>query len=875
MSMHHLIAVTLASLQPHAVWLESASTGTSWGATLPRVFRAERADDPVVVDGILDDRSWTGVRTDGQFWQRDPDEGAPAEFPTRFGVLYDDEALYVGVYATDPEPERIAGLLTRRDEESSSDWIMVGLDSYHDRRTAFVFGINPVSVEVDYLLYDDVQKDASWDAVWDGAAHVDGNGWSAEFRIPLSQLRFSTDLDQVWGLQVRRLVQRTREESCWTPWPKNSTGVVRHFGELSGINDIEPGNRLELLPYGVGGVGLVGAEMKQGLWGLGADLKYGLSSNFTLSASVNPDFGQVEADPSEVNLTGQESFFAEKRPFFLEGADILRFNLGQGDGDGAHEQLFYSRRIGAPAHEPPTGTVVSVDDNTTIYGATKVTGKTSAGWSLGLLNAVTAEELGEVEFDDGSVEEQILEPLTSYSVVRLRKDFRQGRTTAGLGLTGVHRRLTDTGIDWLHEQAYAGGIDFSHRFLDDDWMLQSKVFASTVLGDPAAITETQQSAQRYYQRPDARHLKFNPDRTSLSGMAAQYVISRYGDSIRGAIGGDFRSPGFEVNDLGFERRADSAIQWAWLQFRDDQPGALLRQWSVNANTWASADWSPQLLNVGGNVNAHSTLDSYWTVGGAVGYNHNHWAANLLRGGPLPRGDPSWWSNLSVGSDSRQFLYGNVAAMGTRQVEGNSWSTELTSTLTLQAVSSLRLSIGPTWKRNVSDNQYVDAVEDNNENTRYILGRIDQSTLGLTLRVSYNVTPTLSLQAYAQPFLSAGRYAHYKTVADPKARDHDRRFHRISDGEVNEEDGVLAVDADGDGLSDYQFTDADFRFRELRSNIVLRWEYLAGSALFVIWSHGRSSDDGGGGFDVGDEMATLGRESGEHVFMVKLSYWMGS
>ena len=519
----------------------------------PRTVSAARRSSPVTIDGVPGEQAWAAAPVARDFWQRSPHEGGPVELPSEFRVLFDDEALYVAVRAFDPEPSRIRGLLTRRDEESASDWVWVSIDSYHDRRTAFAFGLNPASVQRDLLIYDDGQEDAAWNAVWDGAAAVNGQGWDVELRIPLGQLRFADVEEPVWGLQVSRTVHRSQEETHWSPWPKTAAGRVAYFGELKGLRDIESAGRLELTPYGVGGGALApGADdPARPVGSLGLDMRYGLTSNLTLVATMNPDFGQVEADPSNVNLTAQQTFFPEKRPFFLDGWDIFRFGLGQG-GDEASDELFYTRRIGAPPHGEPGGEEPArAPDFTTIYGATKLSGKTSSGWSVGALNAVVGEERVPRVDEAGNRDEQVIEPLTSYTVVRARKDLRQGRTTAGLAVTGVHRGTDAAAELTLHDQAYGAALDLTHRFWDDEWLLQVKVLGSQVQGSKEAVDATQRAPQRYFQRPDHGHVDYDPSRTSLRGYGAQYLLGRVGGPhLRGGIGGDLHSPGLEYNDLG-------------------------------------------------------------------------------------------------------------------------------------------------------------------------------------------------------------------------------------------------------------------------------------------------------------------------------------
>ncbi len=843
------------------------------------VAAAARRRGAVVIDGRLDDAAWQTAEAQGRFVQREPHAGRPPSFDTEFRVLYDDHALYVGVRAHDPQPALIRGLLTRRDVESSSDWVALKIDSYHDRRTAFGFAVNPAGVQLDVLHFNDVEFDMGWDAVWESAAQVDERGWMAEIKIPYNQLRFSGAREHVWGLQLIRRVQRTQEVAVWAPWPKEASQEVSLYGTLVGIQDIGPPRRIELLPYLLIGSQLYRTETGDPLnaspdvlAGAGVDARIGLGSNVTLAATINPDFGQVEADPSQVNLGASEIFFAEKRPFFLEGTDIFRFSLGQGDGDGSVETLFYTRRIGAPPHEELDGDFIDEPDVTTIYSAAKLSGKTAGGWSFGLLDAVTGQETARVTTADVTTE-PVVEPFTNYAVGRVKKDFRDGRTTVGGAMTAVNRSLEGVRLDWLHDQAYTGGLEVWHKFWNDNWGADLRLAGSWVHGAPEAIDETQRSSVHWYQRPDADHLDYDPTRTSLAGTSLLWSFGKNGGGHwRFATGGDGRTPGFEANDIGFQRAADYYVNWWWAQYRDDEPGGLLKQWILNWNAWRVWDTAPQHYSTGGNMNGSLTFLNFWGVGGGGGVNYNVQDRDALRGGPLLRRDPQPVGWFNAWSDTRKAVSGNLNGFGGFTPASGQWNWSLAGFVGVQARSNLELSIGPLVAAQVTDDQYVDEIPDSMGEPHYVLARIRQVTTALTLRGSYTVSPTLSIQLYAQPFVSAGRYTAYKEPTDPQADDYDDRYTEISD--YTDMDGFRSVDTDGDGTTDYEFELADFNVRELRSNLVMRWEYRPGSTLFLIWSHGRARDAPDGRFALTSDLGDLADEPGEHVVLAKLNYWFG-
>ncbi|MBI4408091.1 MAG: carbohydrate binding family 9 domain-containing protein, partial [Gemmatimonadetes bacterium] len=456
---------------------ESASANLKAGRPAPRRMMAVRAAAPPVIDARIDEAVWAQAQVASDFTTLEPKPGEAASEQTEVRVLYDDDAIYVAARLFDRTPDSIVARLARRDNDVYSEWFYVGLDSYNDRRTAFIFAVNPRGVKLDSFMSEDGQReDGGWDPVWDVAADVDALGWTAEMRIPLSQLRFSASADQgaeerVWGITFARRIARTQEFAFWSPLLPDAPGVVSQFGYLEGLRGLRAPRRLEALPYSVARVTRAPGEAGNPFYdrtepyaSVGADVKYGLTSDLTLSATVNPDFGQVEADPSVVNLSAYETFFSERRPFFVEGSDIFRFGIEP--GDGGSQQLFYSRRIGrAPQRsvELDDGHV-DAPEGTTILGAAKVSGKTRGGWSIGVLEALTGAEYARTSDARGRRGSALVEPLTNYAMLRAKKDFRAGESTVGAIVTGTHRKLDDDALDFLRSAAYAGGVDFRHRF---------------------------------------------------------------------------------------------------------------------------------------------------------------------------------------------------------------------------------------------------------------------------------------------------------------------------------------------------------------------------------------------------------------------------
>jgi hypothetical protein len=860
---------------------DSARDSSVAETTVPaerKLVLARRLAGVVELDGLLDEAAWTGTETAGDFWQRSPNEGQPATFSTQFQVLYDDDALYIGVMAFDPEPHKIRRLLTRRDEPSSSDWIEVGIDSYYDRRTAFVFAVSAAGVLRDHVVFGDSVADFGWDGVWSAAAQVGDQGWTAEFRIPLSQVRYSTSDMQTWGLQVRRVVGRTQEETVWTRAPAAMPQQVGLYGELAGLSNLARTRQLELLPYVVGGVSVNPAadDIASGIGSIGLDAKYGLSSSFTLLGTLNPDFGQVEADPSVVNLSDKETFLQEKRSFFVDGADSLRFSLATQD-EAQVEELLYTRRIGSTPHASAAGQegFVSEADVATIYGAAKLSGKTAGGWSVGVLEAVTAEEYAVIADDTGATREQVIEPLTNYAVLQLQREANQGRTRVGGTVTSVARKLDGTGIDFLHEQALTGGLQLNHRPGQGRWMLEARAFGSWVHGAPAAIDQTQRAPQRYYHRPDATHLDYDPTRTSLSGAGLIWTVAQDTDRrLRYGMQGDLRTPGLELNDLGYQVLADRAMHQAWVEIRDDQPGDIFLRYDVRTLLWALTDLEPVLRHSGGSTSVHATLRNYWGTYGGFGTGRHFWDTGHLRGGPVIRRDPDYFAWLGVDSDYRRPVKAGVFAQIVATPTSGSQLLQLSSAIKVQARSNLDLSLALDVFFNATDDQFIADPTSVDGTPEYVLARLDQTSAGVTLRANYTISPTLSLQLYTQPFTSVGAFGDYREVTDPRAPAYADRFRYFAPSELVSSDGTIAADNDGDGVAEYSFGRPDFNFRQLRSNLVLRWEYRPGSTLFAVWAYNGSGGDDTGRFVIGDEIAGIASAPAEDVFLLKLNYWLG-
>ncbi|HUF26210.1 MAG TPA: DUF5916 domain-containing protein [Gemmatimonadaceae bacterium] len=849
--MRHLTALVLLCAAPAALASqELAMSSSALGSAGARHAHAARAATPPVLDGRGDDPAWLAAQRIDGFLEYEPNEGAESRFRTEARVLYDDRYLYVLVRMYDPAPDSIVSLLSRRDVRTNSEQLKLVIDSYHDRRTAYQFAVNPAGVKRDFYVYNDAIEDGSWDAVWDVATAIDSLGWVAEFRIPFSQLRFANRDEHTFGLLIVRDVARTGARISWPLYRRNQQGYVSQAGELGGITGIPSPRRLEVTPYVVAANESVrdaaGFGRNQRLTG-GADIKYGVTSNLTLDATVNPDFGQVEADPAVLNLTAFETFREERRPFFLEGTGIFTFDVHCGDIDSQCRGLFYSRRIGRSPqllgsygdHTSPTAT--------TIVGAAKLTGRLGGGLSIGVLDAVTAREVGTLG--------RPVEPRTNYLVARASQDLRNGRSGIGAMITAVHRDLDEHSSPLLRRQAYAGGVDARHRFLDDRYQIAAYVAASTVEGSEEAIARTQLDGVHFYQRPDGA-TTFDPTLTRLSGNAQRLSVSKFGGGItRFQTVYQRFSPGFEINDVGFLTRADEQLLRNWFAFQFNRPTRAYRRMFLNFNQWTGWNAAGMRTDFGVNWNGHVELPNTWWLHAGLGGNaiRATYSDRAARGGPAVRQSPSWEGWAGVEGDRRWTVIPVVFGGAWTADEGESRGYFFDTNVELRLSTRLSARFGPSFQSAVRDKQWFRNFGDvGSDTTHYTFARLDQKTLSLTTRLNYTHSPTLSFQFYAQPFISVGDYSNWTELDQPRAADRSARYRPYGDG------------ADPGGLD----------FKQLRTNAVLRWEYRPGSALFVVWSQGREGfEPVAATFAPGRNLDDLFGLYPENTFLVKISYWL--
>ncbi len=765
---------------------------------------------PPVIDGTVDDEAWNVAASAGGYVQRDPDNGAAMTEQTRIQVVYDDRYLYVAVVCEDSSPGEIAAALSRREDFGATDFVGIGFDPRHDHLTAYVFQANASAVQADLSLSDDDRTDREYNSVWEVRTTVTSFGWVAEFRIPFSQMRFTAapEAGQVWGFQAERTIRRKGEFGTWTPKPRGQRGEASLFGHLVFDTPLSPSRRIEITPYTLFRGERDGAATPRSSdfgGSMGADLRIGLGSSATLAATVNPDFGQVEQDPSVLNLSVFETFYPEKRPFFLEDSRSLvppYFVM----------QLFHSRRIGrTPTHfDVPDGDVVIRSrDETTIIGASKVTGK-SGLWSYGALTAATAREYSTVERNDGSRYEHLTEPLTSYNVMRLQRDIFGGSSNIGGLITGVTREKSD--------DAYAAALDYNLRWDQNRAVLNGHWAATRAPGDDGV-------------------------RTSGGGVANFNFSRKHWNTWThfDRFGRDFR-----INDIGFFRaRVDRYQSDGGINFEQPDRGRALRRYNVNL--CGGRAWNGDGL----------VFDNWVCTNGSVGF-LNFWNANAgftrrfetlddidTRGGPPILRPAARFGYFNVDTDSRKSWRVNFG--GNRGVSGaDGEEIQAHANLTLQPSSRLQLSIQTRYTDGLDAAQWIENSDtDGDGSDDHVYGTLSRNVVDVTLRGTYSVHRDLTIQAYMQPFVAVGDYTDIRRLARPRSF----AFEPVT------------IDSD-----------PDFNRKSVRGNVVLRWEYVRGSTLFFVWDLSQEDTSRPGHFQPGRDLREALGAPAKQVLMVKAAYW---
>jgi hypothetical protein len=851
-----------------------------------KIVQAVRTTESIKIDGVLSEKVWQG-KGYSDFVQSDPIDGAEPTEKTIVWVAYDDKAIYVAARLLDSQPELIVSRLGRRDVSLDSDWFEFSIDPYFDRRSGFHFAVNPAGSICDEKLYNDSWGDSSWDGVWDWSTKMDDRGWTVEIRIPYNQLRFPKKESYIWGVNFIRRIKRKNEKDTLVWIPKESSGYVSHFARLVGVENINPGRYIEFLPYAVGQVGLSPSEPgnpfetgREYLGNIGLDFKMALKTNLILDASVNPDFGQVEVDPAVINLTAYETYYEEKRPFFIEGSDIFD-SFGRGGASDywnfywGSPTFFYSRRIGRyPQGSVSSDGYVNFPDRTTILSAAKITGKIGNGWNIGLINAVTAREYAEID-NEGERSKEEVEPFSYYGVFRAQKEFNEGRQGFGFLSTYVIRDLrTEAFEDILNRSAFSLGFD-GWTFLDKNktWVVTGWMGTTRISGTKEAILGLQESSIHYYQRPDATHVNLDENATSLSGWAARFFINKEKGNMffNAAIGAI--SPGFDTTDAGFQGMSDKVNGHLAIGYRSFHPGKFFRNWFACVLTYRNYDFGGKKFDEGYFLKWQGNLLNYWGFNAEMTYYPQNWDRDLTRGGPLairPASRDIYWS---IYSDSRKPVVLSVEGLYYSSVSG-SFDSESWIYIRWKPKSNIEFSFGPGYSYSYNVAQWVRRVDDplmtDTYGTRYLFGEIIQKTVSSEIRLNWTFTPRLSLQLYLQPFIATGKYDHFKELA--RARSYDFNEFGQDSSTISYDGEDYTVDPDGEGPApSFSFCNPDFNYKSLRGTAVLRWEYNPGSVLYFVWTQNRADYSHPGDFNFGRDFRNLWTAPGDNIFLVKFTY----
>lgn len=832
------------------------------------------------IDGFLNDKAWELVKWQADFIQHMPYENAPPSQKTEYKILYNNNSIFIAIRAWDSSPDSIVNRLSRRDN-GDGDYIGVEFDTYFDKQTAYSFLVFASGVKTDKILTNDGSKqDFSWDAIWDAKTSIDSGGWNAEIEIPINQLRFNNKDVQTWGLLVGRGIYRKGELSLSQHIPRETSGWVRHYGILDSISNIKPKRLFDIAPYV-----LLQAERlessssnplnngnKNSFHG-GVDTKIGLSNDFILDLTFFPDFGQVEADPSEVNLTAFETYLPEKRPFFIEGKNLFDYNFAPGDGAHSAENLFYSRRIG---RKPKSYYVENSDEisllpnSTDIISALKVTGRNKNGFSLGIMEVVTSKEYAKVYSDntDRNVE---IEPLTNYFVGSFNQEYSNGNTQIGAIVTSTNRNNSSYLKDFFHNNAYSGGLNFIHYWKHKKYYLGLKSYFSHVNGSTNSIRLTQLSSTHYFQRPDATHKFVDTTRTSLTGSGGGMYFGKESEgSWRYAGYITWKSPELELNDIGYIREVDEVFQVFWVGYRYWTPFSIFKEINLNFNEWTSYNFSGELNVIGTNVNADAHFKNYSSLGLSFSNERNIISYNALRGGPALKKPNSSLIEFWVESNSKRKTVLTVSTSFSTS-ESDKYTT-YSSSIKYKPGNALSFYIVPSYTKSRHTLQYVENISSGNI-TYYINASLERLINTLELSAHYSITPDLSIQFFSQIYFSKGRYFDFKKITSPKADIFSDRFEAFNPNQVYYESnlGLYSIDDNNDGNIDFSFVNPDFNFRDLKSNLIVRWEYKPGSTLFLVWSHGRESIISDYNVPLINDAHDLMKSFPNNVFLLKFSY----
>ncbi|MBN2615058.1 MAG: carbohydrate binding family 9 domain-containing protein [Bacteroidales bacterium] len=829
-----------------------------------------------VIDGDLNDAAWKEGEWQTGFTQFQPYNGKKPTQKTDFKILYDNNDLYVAIRCYDTDPQKIVSRLTRRDN-IDGDWAGISIDSYFDQRTAFGFLVSAAGVKLDGKFTNDGGNiDPTWNPVWYVKTSEDSKGWYAEMKIPFSQLRFASKDKMTWGIQIARYIFRNQEQVFWQPIPRDAPGFVSSYGYLTGLNNIKPKKEVALMPYVMNSLQTNPVDAADPFSKprtfratAGLDGKVAVSNDLTLNFTINPDFGQVEADPSEVNLSALELYFQERRPFFVEGSNIFSFPIAM--GNGTTNNLFYSRRIGRSPHYYPDLTdneYAKVPPAARILGAFKLSGKTQKGWSIGVMESLTSKEVATVD-SLGKQWKQPVEPLTNYFNARVQKDMNNGNTILGGMVTATNRIIHDSTLLFLPKAAYTGGIDFQNYWKKKTLHFAATLLGSNVSGTKEAITDLQEAPQRYFQRPGSPR-SVDSSLQVLSGSGASVLFEKIGGGHwYYGVRANMQSPGLSLNDQGFMQLADIIQHSAWVHYSIWEPFSIFRTFDVSSSEWAGWDFTGENTYSGQNIYLGMQFKNYWYFEMNIQHQGYELQRHELRGGPGLLTPPNMEYYFAFSSDSRKKLIFNMGYSYNLAAQGEKIAHYYDFGISYQPISNLKLSINPTINQVYKGLAYVDAISVGNRE-EYIVSDISQMQFSTNIRVNLSFTPNLSLEYWGQPFLFSANYSGFKKVIKAKQYNFASQFHKFTPGEIsydptNEEYNVV------DNNKSYSFSNPDFSVFNFRSNMVLRWEFVPGSTVYLVWSQNKSDSNSDGSFVFNRNLKKLEELRPTNIFLVKFSY----
>jgi len=856
-----VLGVNCSNAQNTEKYTLSSDSTVNRLAGIKRVYYATHIDKRPRIDGKLNDACWETGFWSGGFIQDDPFQGKMPSQKTEIKLLYDSNNLYAAIKCYDNGPGKIRSILSRRDN-TAGDVVGLSLDSYHDKRTAYEFEVTASGQKTDLVHNGAEAPDFNWDAVWNGKVQVTDSLWTVEMQIPFSQIRFAPGKEQIWGMNVWRWIDRLNEESQWKLIPIDAPAIVYLFGELRGIEGVKPKVNYEFLPY-VSTRFSPNTDLQDKMtYGIGLDGKIGLNSGLKLDYAINPDFGQVEADPAVLNLTSYEVFNEEKRPFFLEGNTVFDFNMGD-------DQLFYSRRIG---HEPSyvpnldDNQTLSISANTPILSALKLTGKTKDGLSVGVVQSFTAKENATVYGDD-SKSKIAVEPFTSYLVGRVKQDFNKGNTVLGGIVTSTVRDIKDEQLNFLPKSA-TGGIDFQHNWKKRKYFVDFKGFFSDIQGSKESISDLQLSSVHYYQRADADYLEYDSERTSLSGWGGLFQGGKRSGKFRVTGSLNWRSPGVDFNDMGYLYQADLVDELINVTYKVTQPKGIVRNYYVEFEQ--EHDWTYGGENTLDRLKIHGYLkfSNLWSVHLNMKRFYNIFDTRELRGGPMLYKGAYNDFDLFIQSNSTKKLWVGFGPDLRFFSDGISKTSIFRTMIKWQLSDRFSITSNTTFDSSIDHHQIVTIKKDQSGATKYLVGTVDRNTISSTLRFEYFLSPEISLQYYGNPYASIGTYDRFREVADASNRSLDKQYTSLSQSKLANNYYQLKKNNE----QSYTIKNPDFNYQVLNSNLVGRWEFRPGSTLYLVWTNTRYSRSDQLDSSVWRSFGNIMNVKSENVFMIKFSYW---